>query len=280
MFTHGEYSAVSTERGVRYFKNKKLFKKADLPPVVLQYFNDKFDSLVEAEEIEAPVAPAENSSETQENSEDSVKLTADDFTQPDATGEPLPRADEPVSVSKVDSDYLETISIHTADIKDIAQALYERFGIYTVYLGRYPQPDEVNPFTAEPMSNYERGTAYQAALRVEARGLLDKDPTILKKQLDDNIEAANNVRKSFSPVAGNIEEARAQNSFDYRTSVESTHANSAAELEHYTDNNGEVHVRRSASGSTSRQVFDEDGEPEEPVLEPNLGGAPIIRKDW
>ncbi len=293
----GEYKAFLSDKGVRFQKTidgrTRLIKESLVPAEVAQLLRKKMGA-----EKSAEPAKIEEKAEKPDVVQISVKseekpLAADDFDSPagsQATEEP----DAPVPV--VDTDFLEKVSIHTADIHDIALALYDRFGIYTVWLDRYPVADEVNPLTAEPMTNYERGLAYQAALRAESRGLTKRDATVMKRRIDQNIEAQNNFKKSFVHVPSNLEDARRQNSFDWRTSVESSHdAPQAAPLEHYKDEFGETHVRRetnaviqpntSLNGSVTIQpianpsgVFDQD----EPISEPNLGLAsnPIIRPDW
>lgn len=305
----GEWGAFDSGRGVRFQKTingkKTLVKEADVPVEVAALLKKNLGiPTAEAkltERFETPkVIPIK-----EDNTPD---MSADDFEDENE----LPRTDEPVLVSEivseitahaqkspefhegyaeaseamspsVDASFLEQISIHTASLEDIAHALYERFGIYTVYLNRYPQPDEVNPFTAEPMTNYERGVAYQAALRSEARGLTRRPPELLKKQLDDNLEAANNIRKSYAPVPQDLDEAKKLNSFDYRTSVESTHDNDLPPLEHYVDEYGVTQVRRSETvNGTSQRNADPDYKDhvDEPIVEPRMGGGQIIRPNW
>lgn len=287
----GEWGAFDSGRGVRFQKTidgkKTLVKEADVPIEVAALLKKNLGiptgEAKLTERFENPkVIPIK-----EDNTPD---MSADDFEDENE----LPRTDEPVPITAeealaqmptahVDTDFLQSISIHTASLEDIAVALYERFGIYTVYLNRYPQPDEVNPFTAEPMTNYERGIAYQAALRSEARGLTRRPPELLKKQLDDNLAAANNVRKSYAPVPQDLDEAKRLNSFDYRTSVESTHDNDLPPLEHYTDEYGVTQVRRSETvNGTSQRNADPDYKDhvDEPIVEPRMGGGQIIRPNW
>lgn len=287
----GEWGAFDSGRGVRFQKTidgkKTLVKEADVPVEVAALLKKN---------LGIPTAEAklterfENPKVIPIKEENAPDMSADDFKDENE----LPRTDEPVPITAeealaqmptahVDTDFLQSISIHTASLEDIAVALYERFGIYTVYLNRYPQPDEVNPFTAEPMTNYERGIAYQAALRSEARGLTRRPPELLKKQLDDNLEAANNIRKSYAPVPQDLDEAKKLNSFDYRTSVESTHDNDLPPLEHYTDEYGVTQVRRSETvNGTSQRNADPDyrDHVDEPIVEPRMGGGQIIRPNW
>lgn len=291
----GEYGAFTTDRGIRFQKTennkKKLVSEKDVPLEVAALLKKNLGVTDEPKKTLEPATPP-----TPIEITDANELAPDDFEDvPDANGFPAPSqpaqlnpipegvsGKEEQDKNHVDVDYLEAISIHSAPIEAMAQALYERFGIYTVYLGRYPQPDEVNPLTAEAMTNYERGVAYQAAIRAEAKGLLSKDPTINKRALDNNLAAAANVRQSYAPVANNLDEAQAQNNFDWRTSVESTHAGRPdTTLEHYVDEFGNTRVRRSLNGATTRHVSDtEAGSDGQPVSEPKIGGQPIIRPNW
>ena len=219
---------------------------------------------------------------------------------PDSSGQaPLPRTDEPVRpVDKnaksievlnqlqpeplIEPNFLETVSIHTADLKDIVRSLYERFGIYTVYLGQLPNPDEINPLTGEMFTKYHQGIAYQAALGAQNRGVLDRKPEEGRRLMDEGRNASQNF--AVDPVPQTIGEARRTNSFDYRTSVTGNEAVSATEIVHITDENGVVHaVQRpiqagegvSANGAPSR--FDE--KEDELIVEPRMGKQ-VIRPNW
>lgn len=189
---------------------------------------------------------------------------------------------------QVDPDFLESVSIFTASLEDMVQALYDRFGIYTVYLKKPPQSDEVNPITGEAFTNYHLGIAYQAALAAQSRGILDHDPSQSRRDMDAGRAASANVADSMQPVAYTMGEARRQNNFDYRTSVRGSETVANTEIVHEVDANGQVHaVQRpiqrqqvqEGSGAPSRMPRGDDED--EPILEPPIMGTrPIIRPNW
>lgn len=190
---------------------------------------------------------------------------------------------------QVDPDFLESVSIYTASLDDMVQALYDRFGIYTVYLKKPPQSDEVNPITGEAFTKYHLGIAYQAALAAQSRGILDHDPSSIRKDMDAGRAASANVADSMQPVAYTMGEARRQNNFDYRTSVRGTETIATTEIVHEVDpNTGQVHavqrpIQRTeepqGSGAQSRMPRGDDED--EPILEPPIMGTrPIIRPNW
>lgn len=305
--TFGEFGAfVARGGGIRFQKNNRLIKESAIPPEVADFLRKKLNvPRVAAEPTQTP-EPVHIPVQDDTSPVDEVPLTPADFEEPvgseepvDSNGNPplpskpeLTRADEPVMEPRQpdENDYLEQVSIHTASLADMAQAMFDRFGIYSVWLGRYPQPEEVNPLTGHPITNYERGVAYQAAVRAENQGL--KDPTIFRRSLDESIVAQANFDKSFEKPANTMDEKKAADNFDWRTSVESgLQTPQDTPLEHYTDKDGEVHARRagansgeqvgvSESGSVTQAHSSNDGiSDDEPTAEPQIGKK-VIRPVW
>lgn len=231
-------------------------------------------------------------------------LTPDDFDEPndgyasdgiigdEAAGEEL-ELDGETSIGnppevmnvinqEVDPSFLESVSIHTAPIEALAQALYDRCGIYTVYLGVLPRSDEINPLTGDTFSKYHLGIAYQAAIQAQARGL--KDPEGFRQTIERDREAGANFKETLQPIAHTLGEARQQDSFAFRTSVQSTRNQPATEIVHVQDENGQtIAVQREVSlsehGGTARSRF--DATEDEQVLEPPIfGQKPIIKPNW
>lgn len=234
--------------------------------------------------------------------EDAASLTEDDFaveetmeesTAPsaeqmqevsralDSQGrEPLPRAVEPVRPAE--PDFLETVSIHTAKLEDIVRSLYERFGIYTVYLRQLPNPDEVNPLTGEPFTKYHQGIAYQAAIGALNRGILDRPAEEGRRIMEEGRAASANLPIDTAPQT--MGEARRADSFDFRTSVRGNQNQSTTEIVHVKDENGVVHAvqREIPAGETgefngAKSRYDE--EEDERIVEPQIGRQ-VIRPDW
>lgn len=318
---HGEYGAFTTKNTVRYQKDNKLISEKAIPPEVVALLNKQL-GYTPKEEPKAPGFPPPTEEqkaqlraeslqvpENLQRTDEEMALAASDFEeQPelteealrvveemmepapqDATGTPLPRTTAPLRptvdpVGQIDPDFLESVSIHTAPIDSIARALYERFGLYSVYLGQLPEADEINPLTGEVFTKYHLGIAYQAAIRVQNRGipLAAEDG---RKAIDDGREASANFKDTFVPIPQTMADARRADSFEYRTSPQGTRSIATTEVTHETDENGVVHAvqREIPEGETgkfngARARYDK--EEEEPLVEPNFGGKPIIRPNW
>ena len=315
----GEFSAFTTKNNlVRYQKHNKLVSEKVIPVEVVAYLNkqlglppkpeQKFprpseeerarlreESLkvkpeLQVEEPQAPVVPAPVDTTPAEE-----PLTSADFDLPDVTDEEIEAvasqipesvlADQPTPTEDLvpGADFLEQVSIHTASITDIAEALYNRFGVYTVYLGQLPNSDELNPLTGENFSKYHLGIAYQAAIYAKNKGVLSRPPETGRKVLDAGREAHQNFQ--VDPVAQTMGDARRMNTFDYRTSVEGTQVNPTTEIAHEKGEDGQLHaVRRDIpEGQTgefngARAKFDRDED--QLLVQPNFSGKPVIRPNW
>lgn len=186
------------------------------------------------------------------------------------------------------SEFMESVSIHTADLGDIAQALYERFGIYTVYLKKLPEMDEVNPLTGTQFTKYHQGIAYQAAIYAQNHGILEQEPERNRKTLEEGRAASANFQDTLQPVAHTLGDARRANNFDYRTSVRGTQSAPTTRIEHVRGEDGQLHavqvpVTPNNDGSDNlngaKQRY--DANEEEQIVEPPIFGTqPIIRPNW
>lgn len=245
--------------------------------------------------------------------EDDEPLTPDDFDVPEApvpahsmsehrrlqavgapTAPPLPVAPVPndpdVLHAEQDADpmseFMESVSIHTASLEDMVTSLYERFGIYTVYLGRLPSQDEINPITGEIFTKYHLGIAYQAAIRAQNSGILQRPAEEGRRLLDEGRWASANLPLDTPPqTQGDL---RRTNSFDYRMSPAGDRVRPTTEIIHVMGADGVLHAEQRnievvdedseapKNGATSRWSESED----EPIVQPNFSGKPIIRPNW
>lgn len=314
----GEFAAFTSRGGVRFSKNGKMTSENAVPPEVVAYLKDKIakqpveeeatvppvqkfpmpseeeKARLRAESLQVPdelkLSPEEEAAraltgvpDNEEPLTPDAPLGADDFDAPDSAGDqPLPRADEPVALPEIDPSFLDSVSIHTAPLQAIAQALYDRFGVYTIWLNMLPQTDEVNPLTGETFTKYHQGIAYQSAIAANAKGLIS--PEAHRKAMDEGREASANFQQPFVEPPRTLAEARQQDSFAFRTSAQGTRPASATRIEHVTDENGQVHavqveVPISEHGGTARSRYDADED--EQVLEPPIFGTkPIIKPNW
>lgn len=151
-------------------------------------------------------------------------------------------------------------SIFDASLEDLARAMHERFGVYTVFTMKYPEDDEINPFSGTRMTRYERGQAYQAARRAIEQGRIQNtDFSKMKEEFDQGVQASRDYMAQAERGTRVLSEAENKklNSFDYRTSVRGGNEN--------------------PSGMSVRSNPDGSGDP---IPEPPLVGQPLIRPSW
>jgi hypothetical protein len=313
----GEYAAFVTQGGVRFQKDKKLIGEKSVPPEVVAYLYKrlgvepkapKFAPPTEAEKAKLRAESLETPPELERTPEEMEAarnipvevpqepapvvdpLTEDDFDTPDEPLEPTP-AEAPLPSEElpnkdaqvVDSTFLESVSIHTAPLEDIAEALYNRFGLYSVYLGRLPAADEVNPLTGETFTKYHLGIAYQAAIRAQNSGILNRSPEVARAKLDEGRAASANMQ--VDPVARTMGDARRENSFAFRTSVRASDTNPRTEVVHEKGADGLMHavqreIPAGETGISNGANAKYDKEEEEMLVEPNFSSKKVIRPDW
>ena len=178
--------------------------------------------------------------------------------EPEVLPAPAPLPDEeipaptapPQDANIYSQEDIDSVSIYTVPIAMLAEALHERFGVYTVFRGEMPTESEVSPLTGQPMTAYQRGEAYQAARRAIAQGVLDMDFEQVKMDLDGSQKASEELRETFDRPTQilSVEDHRRLNTFDSRTSM----------------------------AAMKTRTYDNI---DEPVAEPNMMGE-IIRPNW
>lgn len=291
----GEYSAYNTRAGIRFMKDGRLISKAKVPPEAAEVLTNRITG--ERSRVEEPRFPRPSEEEIQRMREESLKvnpelqmtpeeikqrtpMTEDDFDEKHAE-----QVQEILDSDKPDASFIESISIHTASLEDMAQALYDRFGIYTVYLRELPRQDEVNPLTAQPFNKYHLGIAYQAAIYAQNQGLLDIEPELNRAQMDAGREASANLK--IDPVNHTLAQARQANDFNFRTSVTGTKDAPTTRIEHIKGEDGTIRavqvevsqdeLNPNLNNTSQRYDPDEDDIIVEP---PIMGGKPVIRPNW
>lgn len=75
-----------------------------------------------------------------------------------------------------------THSTDNLTLKDLADLMYTKFGVYTCYLQREPKQDDVHPITGSLMSNFTRGQARQQYLSAVA-AKTNYDPNVMARIL-------------------------------------------------------------------------------------------------
>jgi hypothetical protein len=147
--------------------------------------------------------------------------------------------------------------IKSATIFELAQEMYQRFGVYTVFINQPPKDEDIHPFSGDIMTRYEVGLAYQKHNQVIAQGKLTRDYGAQYA----GIEAS---RQASVTHAATIEENRQmtddqqieRNTFDARTNL-----------------GAQVQSSMQTKARANDQISDEA------TPEPNLFGV-TIRPDW
>lgn len=275
---YGNYSAWLTGDILRVACDNKLVRMETVPPDALRYFREAFDmdkrdaarekakALKTAQETSKP-SKGKVGRPKKENAAESLSVSSErkiessepaPSEEPEVLPAPAPLPDEeiptptapPQDANIYSQEDIDAVSIYTVPIAMLAEALHERFGVYTVFRGEMPTESEVSPLTGQPMTAYQRGEAYQAARRAIAQGVLDMDFEQVKMDLDGSQKASEELRETFDKPTQilSVEDHRRLNTFDSRTSM---------------------------AAMKTRTYDDID----EPVAEPNMTGE-IIRPNW
>lgn len=298
--TFGEYSAYETPGGLRFQKQNKLIAESKIPTEVATFLRNKFgdDSgkVAPKEQVEKKF-PRPSEEELAKMREESLKVPEElqmtpeeiaartpkeedsPITESDFENVPQDYTDDELKSAMMDeSDFLETVSIHTAPLKDIAQALYDRFGIYTVYLDTLPQIDDISPVTGNQFTKHHLGLAYQAALYAGRHGY--PQPETLKKYVDEGRQAHSDFReKGLDPVAQTVRESREANDFRHRTSVRGTKEMPTTRIEHIRGTDGIVRAVQIEIPAEERQQSYYDQEEDERIVQPGIGKQ-VINPNW
>lgn len=285
---YGNYSAWLTGDILRVACDNKLVRMETVPPDALRYFREAFDmdkrdaarekakALKTAQEASKSSKgkvgrhkkqnAAESLSEGNERNiapgvdthKDKIESAPAPSEEPEVLPAPAPLPDEeiptptapPQDANIYSQEDIDAVSIYTVPIAMLAEALHERFGVYTVFRGEMPTESEVSPLTGQPMTAYQRGEAYQAARRAIAQGVLDMDFEQVKMDLDGSQKASEELRETFDRPTQilSVEDHRRLNTFDSRTSM----------------------------AAMKTRTYDNI---DEPVAEPNMMGE-IIRPNW
>lgn len=269
---HGEYGAFQVGNGLRFQFKNKLIKESSVPESVVQALKSQLGISVaqivkpekeEAKEVEEVITEVE----VPETLVQEIETQLEDSP----VSESLPDLEKEL----YDNEIEESSSIHGASLEDLARAMYDRFGVYTIFLNQFPQNNEISPISGEPMASYDRGVAYQAAKRSTSSM---KDYVAIKARRES-------IKETIYGVAQ--VEGESSNDFNHRTSIKggNTQAPTAGQIIHVKDPvTGVVHAERAPLEEAeepqgSQNSARHPGE-EELIVEPNLNGKPVIRPNW
>lgn len=239
------YDAILVRGAPRFRYNRRMIAAKDVPAhIQAQLMAD-----LTRPDVVVPPSPADIQADTTRSREVSAPIEEDipvgapptpmDFEEAEPlTDEPNPDlAERPVNLpseeemklimelEEAKAKIIENAGIKdtlkTADIFELAQELYDRFSVYTVFVGHHPQDNDVHPFHGGTMTRYELGLAYQMYNRAESQGLLQRDFTSQKEEVERGRQASIDHAQEIENRRQDPHfQAPAYQTFAERTSVE------------------------------------------------------------
>lgn len=264
------YEAIMVKGKPRYRKDGRGLPPSKVPKEIREALEQELAARA-TQKVSQPVV--EGASEettangteleaTQMDIEDA--LTAMDFEEPAENG----TADTPTDfemeliqqledVKQQLAENAESDTLKSATVFELADELYARFGVYTVFVGKPPRDEDVHPFTGDIMTRYDVGLAYQKHNQAMAQGKLQRDFKAQHDEMERTREASALHQAEMAGRANMTADDHVKsNSFEHRTSVEGQKQTSAVTVNRANDQ------------------ISEDTTPE-----PNLHGQ-TIRPNW
>lgn len=279
---YGNYSAWLTGDILRVACDNKLVRMETVPPDALRYFREAFDmdKRDAAREKAKALKTAQEASKAskgkvgrpkKQNAAESLsggnqgKIESSEpapSEEPEVLPAPAPLPDEeipapttpPQDANIYSQEDIDAVSIYSVSLKMLAEAMYSRFGVYTVFRGEMPEDEAISPLTARPMTAYQRGEAYQACRRAIGQRDLEQDFEQMKVDRDSSVRTSQELRETFDKPTQilSLADHRRMDTFDSRTSLAA--------------------MKQSTMESTYREDSDE------PVAQPTFGE--VIRPNW
>lgn len=272
------YDAILVRGTPRFRANKRMTAAENVPAdvresLVRELLKKELEPELANEPVTTEATPAPLPGLSREDFEEAAKILGEHGIQPatlhtDADISPgIPSEyemelikqleDAKVTIASLTDNEAKQIDPETLSLVDLAQAMYVRYGVYTVFVNTPPQPDDINPLTAKPMTRYEVGLSYQNFKYASSNGLLEQD----FGQGYLNTEASRGASAVHAEeIAKRVEDP------EYK----------APEYKSFADRTS---VRGQNMQSTTTVSRSNDPISEEPTAEPNLHGQ-TIRPDW
>lgn len=264
------YDAVIVKDTPRFRLNRKMVATDSVPENIKM---ELIRRIAEEKERRLAAPAVVEGDTTEQNSEGTIfeapeeeaqaaakALSDADFTEPTGPDEPAkytPYELELIGEIERLKEQVSESGLETATIFELANELYKRFGVYTVFINQPPKDGDVHPFNGEVMTRYETGLAYQKFNQVTAQGKLKKDFGSQYQEVERSREASQTHRKIMEQNAVMTPtDHEKQNTFAYRTSVNGQNRRSTVTKSHVND------------------PISEDA-----TVEPNIRGV-TIRPDW
>lgn len=264
------YDAILVRGTPRFRANRKMVAADQVPTEVKQALIYQLQHPVEPTPVEEVVeAPAfQPELQVPEPTPIAVQQVAEapqvvEVAQPQATQGPSQfELDLIAEIERLKEENAKLSAQPVAVQKDLfglAQEMYSRYGIYTIFVNDLPKDGDIHPWTGDIMTRYETGLAYQSYNRAVAQGKLtqvnysDQYQTVVETR-----QASDRHREEMAQRAADPFFAAPQyNTFAERTSVAGQNAQ--------------------ASTTTVRRTGDNISE--DVTAEPNVRGT-TIRPSW
>jgi hypothetical protein len=145
-------------------------------------------------------------------------------------------------------------------LKDFAEALYRRFGIYTCYLMREPNNKDIHPVTGNLMNNFTLGQTRNQYL-VARRSGANYNPEVMKSILGQREQSSFDFQAHFAQHPDRFEQPVLE-------------GQEQMSMQEYR----ELRAKQSKPiMETERGRFDDGSDPDELYAEPPINGRTIIR---
>lgn len=197
-----EYAATCLAHSVVYRLNGKSVKTAEVPEEVKEQLNATMMVGAGAPETQPKLEVVDEASditpEMIDNLPDPIQegeivQAAKAIEQADEFG--FSEADAPEIDLSAELEAAEARSVDNVNLRELVKALYERFGVYTVYMNKTPSRSDINPLTGAMMNTLTLGQANQG-FRVAQRTGTSWNPQAIKAQID----AARNARTTTTTL--------------------------------------------------------------------------------
>lgn len=183
-----EYAATCLSNAIVYKKNGKSIKTDEVPEAVKGQLVATMLVGAKAPEV-TPPAIDKASTPVSENNFPAIENEAEIAATAALLDTPAPADDlgfDNVQAPEIDLAAelaeAEARSVDNVNLRDLVTALYNRFGIYTVYMNRPPAREDVNPLTGQVMNMLTLGQANQGFKQAQRTGA-SWNPKVIQSEI-------------------------------------------------------------------------------------------------
>lgn len=185
-----EYGATCLAYAVVYRKNGKPIKNDEVNEEIKEQLNATM--LVGVPQVERPVIDEVAEIDPAVLEQVAVQLTQ--VPNPQYTPSVFEQAvdelgfegsEAPVIDLSAELEAAEARSVDSVNLRELAKALYNRFGVYTVYLNTTPTREDISPITGAVMNSLSLGQASQGFRSAQRMGT-SWNPEVIRAQINSS----------------------------------------------------------------------------------------------